>query len=302
MDRHQRDGLLLLLLAALGYSFLPILTKIAYTAGLEPLDLLGWRFVVATPCVWLLLLLRNPAEIRAPLPRLPLLLMGVLFFGVAVFAFLALDLIPASVYTVLLYAYPAFVALFSLLAGERLSGQGWAALGLTLVGVVLTVPDVGNELSRSDPVGMLLALLNGASYAVYIVISSRLLKGVTSLQTASALSITGSLLGYGIAILFIGVRVPQGGEAWGSIIALAVFSTVVPIFAFYAGLHKLGAPRAAILSTIEPVLVLIWAFVLLGERLQPIQLVGGAFILSSAILLQLRRQPARPLERVPVGD
>ena len=82
---------------------------------------------------------------------------------------------------------------------------------------------------------------------------------------------------------------------------MAIFATVVPIFAFYAGLRKLGAPRAAILSTLEPVLVLVWSFLLLHETMLPLQVVGAAFILASAILLQLRRTP-RPAALAVAGD
>ena len=301
MDRSQRDGVLLLLLAALGYSFLPILTKFAYNAGLEPRDLLTWRFIIAAPAVWLLLAVRRPSANGVPLPHVRLLLMGALFAASALCAFFSLDRIPASTYTVLLYCYPAFVALFSLLFGDRLSSRGWLALALTLIGVVLTVPNLGADLARSDPLGMALAMLNGASYAVYIVISNRLLRVDCDLQSASALSITGSFLGLVLLALFAGLRAPATLDGWVSIVIMALFATVVPIFAFYAGLRKLGAPRAAILSTLEPVLVLVWSFLLLHETMLPLQVVGAAFILASAILLQLRRTP-RPAALAVAGD
>lgn len=302
MDRTQRDGALLLILAALGYSFLPVLTKFGYSAGLEPRDLLTWRFIIAAPLVWLLLAIRRPTG-GTPLPRVRLLLMGALFAASALCAFFSLERIPASTYTVLLYCYPAFVALLSLLVGDRLSRFGWLALALTLVGVVLTVPNLGADLARSDPLGMALAMLNGASYAVYIVISNRLLKADCDLQSASALSITGSFLALVLLALAAGLRVPATLEGWLSIVAMAIFATVVPIFAFYAGLRKLGAPRAAILSTLEPVLVLVWSFMLLRETMLPLQVVGAAFILASAILLQLRGTPApEPAAVTAAGD
>jgi drug/metabolite transporter (DMT)-like permease len=292
MNPTQRRGVLLLVIAAVGYAFLPIMIKWAYDAGMQPIDVLTWRFVVATPCIWLLLFATGNARLDGRLPRLPLLGMGVMFATVAMFAFFALQRIPASIFSVLLYCYPAFVALLSLFLGERLSGRGWVALGLTLVGIILTVPNLSSDLTRGDPFGMLLALLNGAFYSVYIVWSNRLLRGQTALAQASALSITGSLLAMLVVALFNGIHPPANPQAWITIIAMSIIATVIPIFAFYAGLHKLGAPQAAILSTLEPVIVLVLSFVLLGETMLPIQLVGGALILSSAILLQVgRRDP-----------
>ena len=89
-------------------------------------------------------------------------------------------------------------------------------------------------------------------------------------------------------------------ETWLRLLGLAIFSTVIPIFAFYAGMQKLGAARAAILSTIEPVFTLVLAFFLLNERIEAIQLIGGALILASVILLQLGRgEPETQLAAEP---
>ena len=116
---------------------------------------------------------------------------------------------------------------------------------------------------------------------------------------ASAWSITGSFI-YVLAV--IAIRALQGGSTtippnlnvWLGLLGLAVVSTVIPIFAFYAGMHRLGAPRAAIISMIEPVLTLLWAVIIRHEILQVIQILGAVFILISVILLQLQRDSASP--------
>src|SRR5688500_3329166 len=161
MDRTQRDGLLLLLVAAAGYAFFPILTKTIFESKrFEPLDVLFLRFFLATPVTWLVvgwqkraslsplpLVAVHGEEVRGrgkKLPRLQLLGMGVLFAFTAGSAFYALDRIPASTFTVVIYSYPAMVALISLFLGERLSARGWIALGLTIMGIILTVPDFGS--------------------------------------------------------------------------------------------------------------------------------------------------------------
>ncbi len=58
------------------------------------------------------------------------------------------------------------------------------------------------------------------------------------------------------------------------------------MFFLNAGIQKVGPARAAIIGTIEPILTLIWTFLLLGEHMRPLQLVGGVLILASIILLQ----------------
>ena len=91
---------------------------------------------------------------------------------------------------------------------------------------------------------------------------------------------------------------------------IASVSTVMPIVLFMAGLARVGASTASIASTVEPVFTVVLAFVVLGETLGPLQLVGGALVLSAVVLLQLRssvalglgREPARAQLRPPVVE
>lgn len=293
MNRTQREGLLLLIVAAAGYSFFAIFTKLIYENGLNaPLDLLIWRFVLAAPAIWGIIAAqrrRQPAASRPALPRARLLLMGLLFGLVALLAFLAVARLPASLYTVLIYTYPAMVALGALLFGERLSALGWGALALTLLGVLLTVPNPFSDLGRIDPLGVVFVLLNALAYAVYILLSSRILRGEHDQTLAGAWSITGSLL-VALALLAVrGVTLPPNAITWAALLGLAVISTALPVATFYAGMQRLGAAKAAILSTIEPVMTVLWAVLLLGETLHPTQLIGGALVIASVALLQVRR-------------
>jgi drug/metabolite transporter (DMT)-like permease len=300
MDRTQRDGLLLVLLAAGGYAFFPILTKTLFDSKqFEPLDVLFLRFLLAAPITWVVMAWRRRSSTQSPspqsgeglgrgeLPRVKLMLTGALFAFTAASAFFALERIPASTFTVVIYSYPAMVALLSLFLGERLSSRGWFALGLTVIGIILTVPDFGSGFT--DMLGIIFTLSNAITYALYIVISGRLLRGHSDLTGASMWSITGTFVTMVVVSLLRGVNWPADASQWGSLIAMSVISTVIPIFAFYAGMQKLGAPRAAILSTVEPVFTLILAFLLLGERIETIQQIGAALILGSVILLQLGR-------------
>lgn len=296
MTRTQRDGLLLILVSAVGYSFFSIFTKVVYDSGMgNPLDILVWRFVLAAPLAWLYIALSQRASAtRKALPRLKLLAVGFLFGGVAMLAFFGLQRVPVSLYTVLIYTYPALVALGGLTFGERLSGLGWLALGLTLLGVGLTVPNIFNGFAGVDPLGVLLVLANACSYALYILLSGRLLRGVHDLTRASVWSISGSLL---FTLCVVAVRalraeaivIPPNLSVWGGLAGLILIATIMPIITFYAGLNRLGAARAAIVSMIEPVLTLIWAVLLRGENLTAVQLVGGMLILVSVALLNLRR-------------
>ncbi|MDX1993686.1 MAG: DMT family transporter [bacterium] len=286
MSNPQRTGALLIVAASAGYSFLPIFANFAYDAGLTAMDVVTWRFIFATPAIWLVAS-RFGWQGGETLRRIPLLLMGSIFAVTAMMAFFALERMPASTFVVLVYIYPAFVAVFSLFTGERLPAVGWAALALTIVGIGLTVPDFFSGFSQSDPLAVGASIMNAASYALYFVLSGRLLRGQTALAQASALSITGSLLTLLAVALLNGLAIPSNLTAWLCVIGVGWISTVIPISCIYAGVPKLGAPRAAILSMVEPVIGMTLFALILGEKTQPIQLVGAALILFSAILLQV---------------
>ncbi len=299
MNRIQRDGLLLIFVSAAGYSFFAIFTKFIYdNSTFNPLDVVVWRFVLAVPITWLAMAWPRRGKLASKtsyMPRVRLLAMGFLFGMIATIAFFSLERVPASLYTVLIYTYPALVAVGAILFGERLSGRGWLALGLTLIGIVLTVPNLLQGFRGVDPIGVLLVLANAATYALYILLSNRTVKGVNDLSMASAWSISGSLI---FAVIVIVIRALQGDSTsippnlsvWAGFLGLVIISTVIPIFAFYAGMHRLGAPRAAIISMLEPVLTLVWAVIIRHENLEWVQMVGAVFILASVLLIQLGRE------------
>jgi drug/metabolite transporter (DMT)-like permease len=299
-QRAQRTGVLYILLAVLGYSFFPILTKKILGAGLAPLDLALWRFVFAAPAFWLIIAALRLSVPEIPLPRYRLLLMGTLLAIAALTAILGLSSpIPASTYVVLFYTYPAMVALMSAIMGEPLSMTGWVALVMTLIGIGLTVPDFGQGLSSASVGGILLALINAAVVAVYFILNNRLLRPYTSpayLARASAWAVNGAL----VVMLGIGltraVKTPATIDIWVALVVVSLFCTVMPVFALTNGIQRLGPARASIMGTVEPVLTLIWSLLFLneGEQLKVVQFIGAAFIIGSVVLLQVPQLLRRP--------
>lgn len=288
MIAQQRQGTIFILLSVTGYSFFPVWVKTIQDSGLQPLDIAFWRFLFAVPVFWLLVAATRMPAPEKPLPRIQLLGMGTLLTASALLAFLGLQRIPTSTFIVFFYTYPAMVALMSLFLGERLSHGGWLALALTLVGIFLTVPDFGQGLDGESLIGIIMALLNAFSVALYFIISSRLLRGHSAMARASAWGIVGALLPLLLIAPFRPTGAPSSPEVWFNIGALVVVSTVFPVFFLNAGIQKVGPARAAIIGTVEPLLTILLAAIFLGERLEPIQLVGGAFILASVILLQIQ--------------
>lgn len=308
-SHHERSGIVLILASVTGYSMLPVFLKAIQTAGLGALDIATWRFALAAPLIWLIVRgLRLPKS-EKPLPRLKLLGMGTLLAAAAVVTFWGFERIPAGTYVVLFYTYPAVVAVLSTVMGERLPLAGWLALGLTTVGIVLTVPDFGQGFGNDNLVGALLALVCALLVAIYFILNGRVLKGHTALAQASAWTTTGAFLALAVLIPFRAAQQPDDWvqqvatmalslpklaasqpntlELWLRMLAIAGLSTVLAGFFLIVGIQKVGAARASIIGTVEPILTLVFARVFLGEQMQPVQLIGGLFIIASVIVLQL---------------
>ncbi len=286
MQHNQRDGVLLIIVSICGYACLPVIIKFL-ERDLDPISIAFWRFLIALLVYWGMVAVRRaPAQ---PMPRFRLIALGTLFAGQALTAFYGLERLPAGTYSLIFYSYPAMVAILEALLGERLALLGWIALGCTLVGVALTAPNFSAGFSGDNLPGVLLALLDSLLVALYFILSSRLMRDHSDMLRTSAYTVTG-----GFAVLLMiglanGINLPQQGGTWTLVLMLALVSTVLPVFALNAGIQKLGSTRAAIIATFEPVLTAVLAMIFVGERMQPIQWLGGAVILSSVILLQLRR-------------
>ena len=276
-----------ILLAAGGYACLPIFTKSLLASGLEPIDLAAWRYLVAVPIFWLIALRRPVSPTDQPIPLTRVMLLGSLLALAGIAAFFGLQRLNAGTFVVLFYTYPTMVALISLFLGERLSLLGYAALALTLVGIVLSAPDLNADIGGDALPGVVLALLNALFVAIYFLWSHRLLRGIPALR-GTAWTVTGTLVTLLILAPFGGITVPNTPDAWLNLFLLAVISTVVPVFSLNAGIQKLGATRASIVSSFEPILTSILAMLFLHETMQSIQWIGAICIVASVVILQLR--------------
>jgi len=102
----------------------------------------------------------------------------------------------------------------------------------------------------------------------------------------------------GLLMAANGPQPPSTVQGWAVIAAMVVIATVIPVVAFLAGLARIGPTNAAMISTLEPVVTVALAALLLGETLEPVTLLGGGLILAAVLLLtrdELRQAaPAYP--------
>lgn len=299
LDRRRRAGLAACLVSATGFGALPVLGKAAYDAGLGPLPLLWGRFGLAAIAFWLLVIfVVRPA--RPPVRSVVTgLCMGAVGYALeAGLFFVALERIDASLVELLLYAYPAIVTAVALASGrEAPSPRLLSALGLATLGVVFVF--AGSLASGVDPVGMAMGLGAAIVYSAYILTGERVVPTVHPVLLA-ALVATGATASFTVAgLLRGGLPYPRTADGWSSVAVIAGVATVVPMAALFAGIKRVGAPTASIVSTFEPVVTVVLAGLVLGETLSLVEATGAACVIVAVRLLASLSRPGSPASAPP---
>ncbi|MGX7828179.1 DMT family transporter [Actinokineospora sp. 24-640] len=297
-------GPALCLLSAACFGAMAIFGKLAYAAGVSPSALLLVRFGLAAVLLTMLLLPRpgprrhptSPGRAMSPARRAPGLLVLALGLGALGYAtqaslyFSALELMDASLLSLVFYTYPVLVTLTAALTGrDRLTPGRCVALVATCCGTLLVL--VGTGGMQFHPLGAILAFGSALTYTVYILVADTVVHRMPPVAL-SALVMAGATFALAArAAVTGGIDLGFGPRGWFWLVCIAVVSTVLAMLTFFAGLQRTGPSTTAILSTFEPVVTTVLATVALGEFLTPVQLAGGLLILSSVAVVQVRRTP-----------
>lgn len=314
--RRPGDGVLgaaLIALAAICFSTLGPLTRFAAEAGVGSLSIVAWRAGLGGGAmIVLLLLLRGAAgrPIRGRTgipPRQQLLVLAGALAGLILnlAMFIAFVRIEIGLALLVFYLYPAIVAALSVLwFGARLDALRWSALGVSVIGLVLTLVGAGG-LGSLDAGGIALAFIAAMAQAFFVLAARH---GFASIPPIEAAAVTMGLAAVGYVVIATLTGNPgqlaepvASGAALLPVLAAGLLGAAVPTLCFITGIRLLGPPRAAILATLEPVMGIALSAWLLGEQPTALQLFGGALVLAAAALLQLPARGAVVADHEAVG-
>lgn len=274
---------------ATAFGAVGIFGTVASDAGLSIPTVLVFRFAIATAVLWAVLAFRGHARV---LPGRTLgwaaVLGAVGYGGMSGFYFLGLEFMTAGLVAILLYTFPAIVVAVSIVTNpERVNATLVAALGLSLAGVALIV---GADPAGADPRGVVVMLCSAVCYAGYMLGSERVLGTVDpEVLTAHVLPASGVVfLALGLTTGTLEVPPADAIGTWAVLVGLSVGSTVVPILLLYAGLPRIGASRASIVSTIEPGVAVVLGALLLAEPVTATTVAGGGLVVLGVILIHRR--------------
>jgi drug/metabolite transporter (DMT)-like permease len=283
-------GLVLMFLAACSFGAAAIIIKLAYRTGLQPAVLLPLQNIVAMACLWPILLISNGFP-RLKWPHVRRLLWQGLIgnFGISLCYYFAAQRIDVSLLSIILFTYPGLVLLYQMTVENRRVASGeFLALILSLIGGTLAANPFHSAAGSIDGLGLLLAVGAAATYAFMNVYGEKLTRDLSSPVITTTTTTISTL-----AMLAV---LPRGqwfstnfsNTQWLLILASAMLSTVLPMNLMYVAIRKIGAFHASVVSIAELPCILILAFIILHERMSLWQMLGGALILISVVLLQTR--------------
>ncbi|WXB75043.1 EamA family transporter [Janibacter alittae] len=217
-------------------------------------------------------------------------------FGVAMglmnFAFYgSLAHLPIGVAVTIEFTGPLTLAAVLSRRPRDLFAVAAAAVGVLLISRALSVP-----MAQLEGTGIVLALLAGVCWAGYIIFSGRTGAEFPALEGLALAMVVATLVILPFGLWDVTVH---GTSAWSGAVVLtglgvAVLSSVLPYSLELLALRRLPAKVFGILLSLEPAVAALAGLVVLGQRLDPVQLGGMVLVvLASTMVLGLgaRREP-----------
>jgi len=220
---------------------------------------------------------------------LTLLALGFLCYGnVALFFYLAMQTISPAVGEILLYTYPAMVAVGShFFLRERLTGAKLVSLAAALAGCLLVLYA---PMTAVNTKGVIFAILTAVCYSAYIIGNKKALKQVDPVVSAAYMAACCMVYFLVFGLTTHTLSFSYDPVSFIAMLVLAFWCTIIGILSFMRGLILLEATTASIVSTFEPVFTLVISALFLHDPITWVQVAGGGIILGGVLLLELARR------------
>ena len=296
-------GVGMYLVAAFLFALNGVVAKNAMNAGLDPLHLTQVRNAGAMVVLIIVVLVTAPRRFRVRRRELPFLIAyGVIAFTLVQYLyFLTISRLNVGIGTLLAFLAPVIVALWLRFGRRReVSNRIWLAIGLTLLGLAL-VSQVWQGMTL-DPIGVVAGLACAVALATYWLL------GESGQTHRDAVSLT--MWGFIFASIAWAIAAPWWSFPWSTLgvattpmigggPALPVWvlmawgvlmGTVAPFLLVLGSLRRLGAQRAGIVATTEPLWAFAIGFALLGEIVTGMQMLGGVIVLAGVLVAETSRR------------
>lgn len=292
-------GVIFALIAAVGFSAKAILIKLAYLDHVDPITLLALRMTFSLPFFVFAAFWVNRGN-HPPLKRqdwVAVLLLGLAGYYLSSFLdFLGLLYITAGLERLILFLYPTLTVILSAIIFKRQLGRKIiAAMVLSYAGIVLVffhdmgISESNTTISRAEVMlGSVLVFGSALSYSSYIVGAGHTISRIGATRFTAYASIVACLAC--IFQLFFthplsALKLPV--QVYELSIAMAIFSTVLPVFLLSYAIHHIGSSRSSLIGSIGPVVTIYLAYLFLGEAVSLLQIGGTILVLAGVLTISI---------------
>jgi len=294
-NRDVFFGIVFALLAAVGFSAKAILVKLAYLDTVDAITLLALRMVFSIPfflgvAVWAN---RKHAEPLNNHDRFLVLGLGLVGYYLSSYLdFLGLQYISAGLERLILFLYPTMTVIISALLYKRAIGRMViAAMVLSYAGIALVfLHDVGAK-EGNIVLGASLVFASTLSYSIYLVGAGHAIARIGSMRFTAYASLVASaacVLQFAVMRPLSALELPL--RVYELSIAMAIFSTVLPVFLLSFAIRRIGSGSASLIGSIGPVSTIFMAYMILGESISLLQIAGSSLVLAGVLIISLSKR------------
>ena len=282
-DTKTWVGFGLVLMAALGFSTNILFANLAYRDGIDIHTINAVRHFVTVILLFLFLKIRGKKMKLPPRERYVSLVLGISVFMMGIGYLGATQYIPVSLAVLIFYTHPFLVAIIARFTENepitpiRLLAITIAFIGLAFAMGIQSVADL-------NWYGIAFGFLGALGAASYVTISSLAIRSADT-QTVNFHCLTAGTVLYVVFLLFNGGPTAHIAPAGWFKLGVSSLALTIAYVTFLIGIETIGPVKTTILMNVEPILTIILAAILLGERLSFTQLIGAAFVMSGIILI-----------------
>ena len=288
---NRIKGVLLTILAAFSFGFIPLFAKIAYANGFNPYTFTLFRSLFASIELFILLKIRKINYTLEKEQYITLFKTSLIGYSLAILTLsLSYNYMSTGLATIIHFIYPVAVMVGStFFFNEKIDNRIIFSLILSLTGMYFLVGF--GSLESTSIIGVLLSLFSGIFYAYYVIIVAHgNIRKINSFVLIFYISLFNSCILFVISIFMGKLESNFAFKGIVSTILVALVANLIGMVSFKAGLEIISASTAAILSTFEPITSLILGMLVFKEVLSWNHIVGSILIITSVTLVAFRKK------------
>jgi drug/metabolite transporter (DMT)-like permease len=299
-DRDRLLGLGFALIAAVGFSAKAVLVKLAYRYGIDTISLLALRMALSAPffvasALWVW---RQSPPALSRHDALAVIVLGCTGYYLSSYLdFLGLQHVSAGLERLILFLYPTVTVLVTAVLYRRgIPQMVRMAMALSYVGLALVfVHDMGESRSHETLLGSIMVFGSMLAYSFYLVGTGHVIARVGVVRFTAYAMLVSTVISLGQFLVVRGPHLPSTlvPQVLGIGLAMAVFSTVLPVFMLSFAIRRIGSDRASLIGSVGPVSTILLAWWWLGERVTVLQVAGSAMVLLGVMLIGRTPVPAK---------